>query len=301
MSFKVEWFSQNLQCPTCSNTHFQRGCDIWACSSCQQAYPVINNSINFISPEMAIDFNIIANEKPSDHPYNPTAAELISIAEQTGGMVLDCGAGSREFTSDNLIQTEIMPYNNVDILAVNQSLPFQDCVFDAIFSFDVLEHVTDPFLCAQELARVLKPGGYLYLDLPFLQLEHGYPHHYFNATRMGLRRLFQNLLQIQAHVVPESGHPTHLIWTALNAYRNGLPKECRADFEGLTIEQILNGSWKDFRRDFGSMLNSETKWKMASATQAIMKKEPSNMEENSSISVDVFMLPNFRDRESFAG
>lgn len=301
MSFKVNWLSENLQCLKCSQTQFERGEGAWICGSCEQDYPILRQSINFISPEMAIDFNIVANEKPSDHPYNPTAAGLIEMAEATGGMIMDCGAGSREFISENLIQTEIMPYANVDLLAVNQSLPFKDGVFDAIFSFDVLEHVTDPFLCARELTRVLKPGGYLYLDLPFLQLEHGYPHHYFNATRMGLRRLFNNLLEIQAHVVPESGHPAHLIWTALNAYRNGLPISHRLEFEELTIGQILNGSWKDFRRDFGGMLNSETKWKMASATQAIMTKKISDNEENSLISVDVLTLPNFINRDSFSG
>jgi len=299
---KIHWLGEHLRCSVCFSAPLARADDAWKCYGCGATFEDVAHSSNFISDEMMIDFNIIENLKASDHPYNPTAVELIAKVEQIGGMVLDCGAGSRTFTSEHLIQTEIMPYANVDILAVNQSLPFVDNAFDVIFSFDVLEHVTDPFVSARELARVLKPGGLLYVDLPFLQLEHGYPHHYFNATRMGLRQLFADILKVEAHVVPESGHPTHLLWTALNTYRNGLPKDDRAGFENLTIGEILAAPWKDLRGSrFGKAISSEAKWKMASATQAMFAKESTGDDDATALSVEISNLPNFRNRESFMG
>jgi SAM-dependent methyltransferase len=252
----------------------------------------VNKGFNFITPEMRAGFNIEDNEKPSDHPYNPTAMQLIAECEHVGGMALDCGSGSREFTNSHLVQCEIMAYDNVDILAVAQNLPFADHSFDIVFSFDVLEHVTDPFQSARELARVLKPGGRLYIDMPFLQVEHGYPHHYFNATRMGLRQLFEGHLRAEAHIVPQSGHPAHLLWIALNTYRKGLAGKERAAFENRSVGEILNGDWKALR-DSGTVSDA-MKWKMASATQAIFIKDGAE----SRVSVDVGRLPNFAKSKS---
>lgn len=45
-------------------------------------------------------------------------------------------------------------------------LPFSDRSIDAIVSFQVIEHVTDPAAFVRELARVLKPGGSAVLTTP---------------------------------------------------------------------------------------------------------------------------------------
>jgi methionine biosynthesis protein MetW len=45
-------------------------------------------------------------------------------------------------------------------------LPFEDETFDGAVAVEVLEHVLEPHLMAQELCRVLKPGGVLFVTLP---------------------------------------------------------------------------------------------------------------------------------------
>ena len=49
---------------------------------------------------------------------------------------------------------------------------------------------------AAEMARVVKPGGKIFIDWPFLQPAHGFPSHYYNATRNGLRALFDSHFDI---------------------------------------------------------------------------------------------------------
>lgn len=47
-----------------------------------------------------------------------------------------------------------------------EPLPFADGYFDAVVSLDVIEHVLDPATFVRELARVLRPGGKVYLATP---------------------------------------------------------------------------------------------------------------------------------------
>ncbi|MFN2470685.1 MAG: methyltransferase domain-containing protein [Gaiellaceae bacterium] len=47
-----------------------------------------------------------------------------------------------------------------------EELPFEDASFDAVVSFDVLEHVTDPVAAFHEIARVLRPDGVAWLVFP---------------------------------------------------------------------------------------------------------------------------------------
>ena len=70
-------------------------------------------------------------------------------------------------------------------------LPFPDAHFDAITSFETIEH-TDPEACLASFARVLRPGGVLVLSTPQSSLGHVplNPHH---------RREF-SLAEIQALV-----------------------------------------------------------------------------------------------------
>ena len=97
-------------------------------------------------------------------------------------------------------------YNcDLDLDACQIELP--DASFDCVICIDVLEHVADPFAAALELQRVLRPGGALFLTVPFLNGYHGmmdsksgthsdFPD-YWRFTHQGLQRLFGNLRDLE--------------------------------------------------------------------------------------------------------
>ena len=57
------------------------------------------------------------------------------------------------------------------INGISEQLPFFTKTFDVILSHEVLEHVSDDRRCAEEMVRVLNPGGVIVLFVPNL----GYP------------------------------------------------------------------------------------------------------------------------------
>ncbi|HJW83500.1 MAG TPA: class I SAM-dependent methyltransferase [Anaerolineae bacterium] len=51
-------------------------------------------------------------------------------------------------------------------VAAGEHLPYPDAAFDAVLSHEVIEHVTDDRLAAQEMVRVLRPRGRVILFCP---------------------------------------------------------------------------------------------------------------------------------------
>jgi SAM-dependent methyltransferase len=207
--------------------------------TCGTQYRQNARSINMISDSLKIASNIAASDNVSSNPYTPDVVDLIDRTVAAGGWVLDCGAGSRDRRRPHVVNVEIVDYESTDMLAVGESLPFEDNSFDAVVSLAVLEHVRDPFACARELARVLKPGGTLIADVPFLQPVHGYPHHYYNMTEQGLRNLFADTLDIERCFTPPHGHPMFGIAWSLGQYRLGLPDALLDSFDAMTVKEIV--------------------------------------------------------------
>lgn len=115
------------------------------------------------------------------------------IEQHPDELFLDLGCGSREKTYNNCLYLEVYPSRSADLIVEPNCLyPIKDRSLMGIGCFAVLEHVPKPWLVIQEMNRMLKPGGYVMIDWPFLQPVHGYPSHYFNATREGLTSIFQD-------------------------------------------------------------------------------------------------------------
>jgi SAM-dependent methyltransferase len=193
--------------------------------------------LDYLSDELRIATRIIDTERVSANGYDRDTLDLIE--KHQDGFVLDCGAGRRDFYHSNVLNFEIVAYDTTDVIGVGEALPFEDGTFDAVLSIAVLEHVRDPFLCANEIIRVLKPGGDLFCAVPFLQPMHGYPHHYFNATKQGIARLFEDDLTVDRVYIPAVGHPAYALHWFLESWERGLEGQARAAFGDLTIGELI--------------------------------------------------------------
>jgi SAM-dependent methyltransferase len=193
--------------------------------------------IDLLSDKLKQKYGVKKSEAIASRAQDPLALAL--IGHYRDGLILDCGSGFPMQDYSNVINLEIEEYANTDVISVGEALPFVSDSFDAVFSFSVLEHVKNPFKSANELVRVLKPGGTMYLSVPFLQPVHAYPHHYFNMTGQGLRSLVEESIEIISSGVPVSGHPLFTLSWILNSWARGLPRESREEFENKSIKDFL--------------------------------------------------------------
>lgn len=192
------------------------------------------------------NFGIVETENVSENPYHLPALQL--FARHPRGLVLDIGAGKRHEYLPNVVNLEVVAYESTDVLAVGEELPFQDAVFDAVHSNAVLEHVKDPFACAREMMRVLRPGGELMCSVPFLQPYHGYPRHYYNMTHQGIFNLFPGMDVFGVEVYEELRPVTALHWIVAS-WAAGLPADARDRFLGMTLGELLDRGYDALKRE----------------------------------------------------
>ncbi len=226
---------------------------------------------DFLTEELRQEFNIVDTNAVSGNDYDERALEMFE--RHRDGMLLDCGAGKRQVYFDNIVNFEIVPYDTTDVRGVGEELPFIDESFDAVISSAVLEHVKDPFLCAKEISRVLKPNGDLMCCVPFLQPVHGYPHHYYNMTYQGLRNLFDATMTIESVEVYGSVLPIWSLSWILNSWIEGLDGKTREEFLDMKVSELAGSPQQHLNRAFVRELPIEKNLELASACVLFARKK----------------------------
>jgi SAM-dependent methyltransferase len=121
--------------------------------------------------------------KEKGNRYDPSRAWIIPYLKNIDYKILDP-----------------VPDYNPDIIGDIHNLPFDDNSQEAIICLAVLEHVENPIKAAKELYRVLKPGGFLFVYVPFLYYYHaqeGYYGDYWRFTKDSLRFIFSDFSVIE--------------------------------------------------------------------------------------------------------
>lgn len=168
---KLKRIQATLRCPMCAHDQLQTridqsGVEVMDCNHCQTQFEFNGDrNYNFLSPELREYGKVKSTDVISDHHYDLISCAIID--EFQDGLILDVGCGLRNYYYHNVVNFEIVDYPTTDVLGIGERLPFKSNSFDVVFSFNVLEHVRQPFECAAEILRVLKPGGKLYVVAPF--------------------------------------------------------------------------------------------------------------------------------------
>ncbi|MHA2427312.1 MAG: class I SAM-dependent methyltransferase [Candidatus Hermodarchaeia archaeon] len=114
--------------------------------------------------------------------------------------VLDAGAGDGKYSHifkhctyhSTDIKQVIPSTEKLTYLSNLESVPIETDQYDLVICNQVLEHVPQPQLIINELFRVLKADGELWLTAPLYYEEHGMPDDYFRFTKSGLLLIIES-------------------------------------------------------------------------------------------------------------
>ena len=90
-----------------------------------------------------------------------------------------------------IISFDVYASPHAQFVADAHHIPLPDNTFDAVVVQAVLEHVLQPAQVADEIWRVLRPGGFVYAETPFMQQVHEGPFDFTRFTESGHRYLFR--------------------------------------------------------------------------------------------------------------
>ncbi len=239
-------FEDILQCPECGGTLDNKQ-DTMVCNgNCNCAYPIYFNIPVLITPLNPVfnqsDFStqappdiffkeyknpvirFLKNIRPdvtlniaSKKNYTAIAKALegkkncaiLVIGGSIDGMgILELKANLPKGTI--LVESDVAHGPNTNIIIDAHQIPFKDASFDLVIAQAVLEHVLDPFQCVSEINRVLKQGGMIYAETPFMQQVHGGKYDFHRFTHLGHRRLFRHFEEVKSGIV--CGPGSSLAW-----------------------------------------------------------------------------------------
>jgi len=117
-------------------------------------------------------------------------SDLLTTAASEGKKCLQIGVkehvGSKY--GDNWVAVDLFDTREfIDFNYDIHDLKFDEATFDVAVCISILEHVPRPEQAIAELSRVLKPGGLIWIQLPFHYPYHESPRDFWRASPDGLR------------------------------------------------------------------------------------------------------------------
>ena len=190
-------YADMLACPFCSASVEETESG-FRCRGCQREAPKRRGTPIFTNGSDVILSHLLVT-----NPTNPNGVDHTRIIESQG-LVLDLGAGNPRESEHyaNVVFHEFVHYAHTDVVSICDRLPYRDGVFDAVISKASFEHLARPWDVADEIYRVLKPGGVVRADTAFMYPLHGDPYHFFNMTLDGAREIFKRFRTLRCGVAP---------------------------------------------------------------------------------------------------
>lgn len=116
-----------------------------------------------------------------------------------GRKVLNFGCGKSTYVAENVTNLDVVAGPGINIVCTTNEMPFHDNSFDLVIANHVLEHVPNWFESFKEMARVVKPGGYVEVWIPPVSSDSAFTYR-DHINRIGLNSF------AGCASMPKSGH-----------------------------------------------------------------------------------------------
>lgn len=123
---------------------------------------------------------------------------LKKIITSSKERILNIGSGY--FLLSGTVNIDIRSYAGIHIVCDAHNLSFASERFDAVILESIIEHVENPVNVINESYRVLKKGGIILVEFPFLYEFHNSPSDYHRFTMSGMELLLKDFTKIDSGI-----------------------------------------------------------------------------------------------------
>ncbi len=196
------------------------------------------------------------------------------------GFKVHLGSGNVPCYDPNVISIDILPTDNIDIVAEAEHLPFLNNSVVYLESGAVFEHLYDPLKAISEVKRILIPGAIFNIDTAFIQSYHGFPSHYFNMTPQAVETFIVDDFELIESVIPIDASPAIALENLLQRFISALPYTDRVNLLSLPllnfIQELTSG-----KHDFYKKMDQHILRSLA-ASISVTAKKPYNYQSHTS-------------------
>jgi ubiquinone/menaquinone biosynthesis C-methylase UbiE len=186
-------------------------------------------------------------------------AYLASQFNKPGLRILEIGSrevtGSSNarssFSNATYVGFDYYEGRNVDVVGDAHRLSSyfaEDEKFDLIYSSACFEHFAMPWVVATEIAKLLKVGGFVFVETHFSYASHERPWHFFQFSDMALRVLFSEALGFECIEAGVSNPIVARFSSLSDKYLRNEPIAglyCHSEYLGRKIRDAPNFSWRN--------------------------------------------------------
>jgi len=213
----------SFRCPSCRRGPLVPRPGALDCGHCRASYPFRDGSPCFSDAGEAEITDGLARFKAALRSFPRLYRLLVFLVSplyfdrsrrrfidaEKDGILVNLGSGNLR-VDESVPNFDMAAYPNVDVICDVTDLPLVDESVDAILASFVLEHLPEPRAAVREMFRVLRPGGRIFSEVPFVVGYHAAPGDFRRWTHEGVLRLHREFEP--ERLLPRGGPTSALLW-----------------------------------------------------------------------------------------
>lgn len=183
--------------------------------------------------------------------YNKKGMRVLEI----GSRVVTGSCFRNSFNEAEYIGFDYHNGENVDIVGDAHQLSSyfdKNEKFDLIFSSAVFEHLAMPWKVAEEISKLLKVGGSVFVETHFSFSSHERPWHFFQFSDMALKALFSPALGFECIEAGFSNPIVGRFSTLASPHLVNIPVTglyCHSEYFGKKVRDVKDFDWNNMTVD----------------------------------------------------
>lgn len=214
---KINKITSIIRCPLCESSSFHISSTGATCTRCEQMYLLREGKPFLLLPnsQAQIDYEQLVEtpqtykdvmrrifKMPEERIWSGLAASTIfhllnkANPDDANSIVVNIGAGIESIFRkafgeyEDVLRIGLPHSGTVDIFGDAMNLPIVSNSVDLLITSSVIEHLSNPEIAVHEIYRILKPGGKVYAEIPFIAAFHMEPWDFQRYTIAGIEQLF---------------------------------------------------------------------------------------------------------------